>query len=320
MAIIVKPKYTIEESPCYSLTEIKKAIERAGRTCYRSEGLITETSHLKFVESLVKSGHGAMLEHGTVYLHFPYSTSSETEAMIYRFSHNPYSTIHKVQSVMDDVNDTSGFYVTTNFRVLVENNWLEYIDYICEQPTQYHDKRYTVRFTLQLVIEREYNRHRTHSLGSESTRFCNYNLDKYGNEITICQPDNVTDEDIAELQEGNDFWGYIRLLNDISNCKEDMDERMKAIDWWWFANLATEISYLNLVRLGWRPEQARTILPLDLKCESVHTAFKKDWISFFKLRSYISPSNKPHPDAIATAKPLMDEFIKRGFISEDELK
>lgn len=309
MALIIKPKYEIVESKGFSVEDVKKAIEVAGRTCYRSENFIKDKSYEKFVNMLCEHGHGAMLEHGTIYLKFSMPADNTIDVHTQEYLSNPYS---RVTLMGNDV------YVTTNYRVLEENGWLSDLEYICE-PTEFHEKRYTVRFTIQLVIEREYNRHRTHSLGSESTRYCNYNLDKFGNEITICQPDNVTDEDLKSVQ-CDDFWGYVRLLNDINIGKEIMDERMSAIDWWWFANLATEISYINLVKLGWKPEQARTILPLDLKCESVHTAFASDWVKFFRLRSYVTPSNKPHPDAIAMAKPLMDEFISKGYITEEDIK
>lgn len=53
------------------LEGIYKQIELAGRTCYKSEDKITETSAKEFVDRMIKSGHGAMLEHGTVYLRIP---------------------------------------------------------------------------------------------------------------------------------------------------------------------------------------------------------------------------------------------------------
>lgn len=67
---LCKPKFEIiEQQP--GIDGIYKMIELAGRTCYRSENKITENSAKGFVDRMIKSGHGAMLEHGTVYLRIP---------------------------------------------------------------------------------------------------------------------------------------------------------------------------------------------------------------------------------------------------------
>ena len=67
---LIKPSYEIWQQPS-GLEGIYKQIERVGRVCYRSEDKITEDSAKPFVDRIIKSGHGAMLEHGTVYLKIP---------------------------------------------------------------------------------------------------------------------------------------------------------------------------------------------------------------------------------------------------------
>lgn len=67
---LIKPSWEILEQES-GIDGIYKAIERAGRTCYKSEDKIIENSAKPFVDRMVKSGHGAMLEHGTVYLRIP---------------------------------------------------------------------------------------------------------------------------------------------------------------------------------------------------------------------------------------------------------
>lgn len=67
---LIKPKFEILEQQS-GIDGIYKMIELAGRTCYRSEDKITEDSAKGFVDRMIKSGHGAMLEHGTVYLRIP---------------------------------------------------------------------------------------------------------------------------------------------------------------------------------------------------------------------------------------------------------
>ena len=67
---LCKPSYEIWKQSS-GLEGIYKQIEKAGRVCYKSEDKITEDSAKPFVDRMVKSGHGAMLEHGTVYLKIP---------------------------------------------------------------------------------------------------------------------------------------------------------------------------------------------------------------------------------------------------------
>ena len=88
---------------------------------------------------------------------------------------------------------------------------------------------------------------------------------------------------------------------------------MNPVDVWWNANAYAEECYMRLLQLGWKPEQARVVLPLDTNTELVHTAFVSDWLHFFDLRA-LSKTGKAHPDMIAVAKPLYEEFKKRGYI------
>ena len=122
----------IEQGP--GLEGAFKQIEIAGRTCYKSEDKITPDSAQTFVQRMVNSGHGAMLEHGTIYLMIS-DQVDDFESIYEDFKHNKYSKTNY---------DGSYLYVTTNYRVLVENNWLYVLDYLCE-PTVLHEKRIAVR-------------------------------------------------------------------------------------------------------------------------------------------------------------------------------
>ena len=68
-----------------------------------------------------------------------------------------------------------------------------------------------------------------------------------------------------------------------------------------------------------KPEEARGILPLDLKSELVVTGFVSDWIHFFRLRSHIAATGKPHPDIQRLADSLMQEFIDKGYCTYEEI-
>ena len=158
---LCKPSFEIWNQPA-GLEGVYKQIEKVGRVCYKSEDKITEDSAKPFVERMIKSGHGAMLEHGTVYLCFPMAY----EHLYYRYGTNPYSFSYFSGS---KEKGTWRGIVTTNLRVLVENNWMDDLKFLCE-PTEYHEKRITVHFVCDRGVSHEFVRHRTFSFAQESTR------------------------------------------------------------------------------------------------------------------------------------------------------
>ena len=163
---LIKPSYEIWEQES-GLEGIYKMIEKIGRVCYKSEDKIAEGTAKPFVDRLMKSGHGAMLEHGTVYLRSSYDISvigGWRHSIGYKYSSNPYSRV-----TIDENADFRGIYVTTNLRVLVENGWLDDLKYLCE-PIEYHTKRVTVHFVCDRGVSHEFVRHRTFSFAQESTR------------------------------------------------------------------------------------------------------------------------------------------------------
>lgn len=281
---LVKPSFEILEQEA-GLEGMYKQIEKVGRTCYKSEDKIAEGTAKPFVDRMAKSKHGAMLEHGTVYLYIEY-TSPFSNFELYniglnmnmKYSRNKFS---RVTVITDDYYKTK-CYITTNYRVIVENNWLDDLHYICE-PTEYHEKRVTVKFICDRGVSHEFVRHRVFSFAQESTRYCNYTKDKFGNEITFIEPCWEMQEDEKEL---------------FTVCLENMEN-----------------AYNALISSGWTPQQARAILPNSLKTELVMTGFVDDWNHFFSLRtSIIAETGKPHPQASELADPLMEEFKARNLI------
>lgn len=258
-------------------------------------------------------GNCAMLEHGTVYLTIPMTDYAPDAINTYLC--NPYSKINECNTpiFIDKYgNKVKAWCVTTNLRVLVENNCLEDLEFLCE-PTKYHKKRVTVRFICDIGISREFNRHRVNSMAEQSTRYCNYSKDKFNNELAIITPQEFYNEDIKNHFEywGNDDDWIFRTM--CSTIAEQDDHKFEFLDTWYFANLATQWSYMRLLSLGWKPQQARRVLPLDLCTELVHTAFISDWKHFFELRC----ASNAHPQARELAIPLREEFINRGYISKN---
>ena len=92
---------------------------------------------------------------------------------------------------------------------------------------------------------------------------------------------------------------------------------------WWNLMIKAQDAYIYLTTTdeGYKlkPEEARGVLPLDLKSELIVTGFVSDWIHFFRLRSYIAATGKPHPDIQKLADPLMQEFIDRGYCTYEEI-
>lgn len=291
---IIDLHYELLNPNDYSFEEGKKFIERVARTCYKSEHLIQDGSAERMYKNLVSSEHYAMLEHYTVYLCVS-QINSEYETF-HKYALNKYS---KVSYYKDNT-----LYITTNLRVIIENGWDDDLKYALEQPTEYHEKRYTVKFYANIGVSREYNRHRVNSIAESSTRYCNYSKDKFGNEITVVKPSWYGDE--------SSVYSFKDICAMIAN---DSDDVFNPIDYWYFSMMACEYSYLNLVRLGQTAQEARGVLPLDTATELVHTAFSSDWSHFFDLRtSIIAKTGKPHPQAYELADPLYKEFVERKYI------
>ena len=298
---IIKPSFEIWDQE-EGLEGVYKQIERAGRVCYKSEDKITEDSAKEFVERMIKSGHGAMLEHGTVYLESSDGFAEGFNLLKRKYEKNPYSRVKIVHSSMTGIDH---IYVTTNFRVLVENDWLDDLKYICK-PTQFHEKRVTIHFVCDRGVSHEFVRHRVMSFAQESTRYCNYSKDKFGNELTFILPPWVDERQLGEQNSQE-----LIQMGSLSNptYTQDLNEL-----YFLFSLASSEVEYFNLINNGWKPQQARVVLPNSLKTELVMTGFVSDWKRFFRLRSRIAKTGKPHPQAQELADPLMDEFVKRGIM------
>lgn len=177
--------------------EILKSIEVCGRTCYKSENLITDDSAAKFVKNILNRGHESVIEHEKV----------------------------------------------------------------------------SVRIICDRGVSHEIVRHRIASYSQESTRYCNYQKDKFGNELTFIKPV---------------FW----------------DENSPEYDIWYDVTQKIEEKYMQLINLGAAPQEARSILPNSLKTEIVVTMNLREWRHFFKLRT----SEAAHPQMREIADMILEEF------------
>ena len=282
------------------LEGIFKQAELPGRICYGSQDKMAPGTAEKFVNGLMKSNHGAPLEHGSVYL----KADDEYHGNpLDKYRDNPYSKLRSVNGTK---------YVSTNLRVLFENGWLKDLeDYLCE-PTEFHEKRYTVRFTVDRFTGEEFLRHRKASFNRESTRYVLFTKEKFGGGSIkyIIPPWILDDKSRIEGYAEQDIDFYIDTMREHLQTKQPLDD----IFAWTFALKSAEWSYCYLVNeCGWKAEQARTVLPCAINSPLIKTAFLSDWKNFFNLRAK-GTTGKPHPQALELAVPLMNEFINRGYL------
>ncbi|MGN1317608.1 MAG: FAD-dependent thymidylate synthase [Lachnospirales bacterium] len=199
---IIEPYYVIEEE--IDALKIMRTIERAGRTCYKSEHNISDGSAEKFISNILKLGHESVIEH----------------------------------------------------------------------------EKITVRFICDRGVTHELVRHRIASYSQESTRYCNYTNDKFGNELTFIKPcfwDENTEDGKAKM--------------------EVFKESLKDI----------EEKYFKLIEMGAKPEEARSILPNSLKTEIVVTMNLREWRHYFKLRT----SERAHPQIREISNMLLNELKEK---------
>ena len=286
---LIKPSFKIiGQQP--GLEGLYKQIEMAGRTCYKSEDKITEDSAKEFVDRMIKSGHGAMLEHGTVYLLI--HDDDTTEYHIGEYEKNPFTKVN--------VGNGAWWCVTTNLRVLVENDWLDDLQYLCES-TKYHEKRITVKFVCDRGVSHEFVRHRVFSFAQESTRYCNYSKDKFDNEITYILPPWIGETDVRNFYENSKGDNFLKYNEDSLGGSFIFLFNLEEL----------EEAYITLVKEeGWKPQEARAILPNALKTELVMTGFVSDWKHFFELRD----AGSAHPQARELAQPLHKLFIEKQWL------
>ncbi len=265
---IIEQSAEICKTHGYTLQNIYKDIERAARVSYKSEDKITEDSAEKMVKRLINMKHYSPLEFGTVYLKFPNTSLKDLD--VEKYENNPFSAV--------TITKDSTRYVTTNYRVIIENRWEDDLEFLCE-PTKHHQRRTTVKFITNRAVSHELVRHRSMSFMQESQRYVAYDKGKFGSELTFIKPawEQLENEEIL-----------MRLT--LSHIEE---------------------TYMKLRGLGLKPQQTRQILPNATKTELYMCGFERDWAHFFELRDkpYVDPqmydlAHNLHSDFIHMKKKL----------------
>ena len=286
---LIKQSFEILEQKDFTLVGIKKFIERCGRVCYKSEDKITDTSYERFVRMLESRDHARPLEFGTVHL----------KMILPDFLGFMNSLL--TLGILNDIWIKSAYsgdiiYITTNYRYYLDiaKHLPNVKEYFTEEDNEYYPKRYTVHMILDRGVMDEFRTHVGLSHLAESTRYCNYSKDKFNNEVTFVIPSWCNSLVEGSKQEYSPFeinGDEVEFMNALQNAQN---------------------SYLSLLKMGWTPQQARSILPLGIKSELISCGFEDAWKNFFYRRD----AKDAHPMAREIAKPMHKEFIERGFIDK----
>lgn len=266
-------------------------IEKVGRTCYKSEDKITDDSAAKFVGNLIKRGHEAMIEHWDLVFKADYTTCERIVMVCnphlrwtFRLENFDYPAIisGNVRAWRDTIKahiDEFGYFPQFLFSI-VRDYPIFFPEYQHLLPETFDDSLFvpvsfsdlneeerrvhqsiTVKFICDRGVSHELVRHRVASFAQESTRYCNYSLDKFGREITVIRP--------SWCVEGSDAYKTWKVSCEIE-----------------------EAAYFNMLDVGCTPQEARSVLPNSTKTEVVMTMTRRWWDHFFDLRC----DKAAHPD------------------------
>ena len=258
---LIEPKVEIIKQGV-GLDGMYKHIELCGRTCYKSTYNITDNSAKPFADRMIKSQHYAMCEFGTVYLDINADAVCNYGVEEF-YMENPYSKM----SIKYDDDDVKHLYVTTNLRVLAENDRMSDLKFICS-PNQYHEQRITMKIICSRYVANEIVRHRVNSYAQESQRFCNYFKDKFGNVIVYIMPEGLSCENAKLVADAYEY------------CEK---------------------VYMQLIQNGVKQQTARTVLPGGNKTEIMVCGFASDLKHFFDLR-YYGTTGDPDPEMLRITK------------------
>ena len=282
---LIRQDFNIVNQKGFSIKDIKKHIEYCARISYKSQDRITDDSYEKFVNMLEKRDHTRPLEFGTVHLQMYISDFHKLRdtLCINNMWNDQWIKYHYVGKLT---------YVTTNYRYYLaiikvfpsaENDF-------DPQDDELYPKRYTVHFITSRGIMDEFRTHIGLSHLAESSRYCSYDKNRFGNELTFIIPNWVN-----------------------TNCpnKEQEGPSVASIEWS-TAMLDAEASYMNLIKMGCTAQEAREVLPLAVKSELISCGFEDAWSNFFYRRC----AKDAHPMAREIATKVRDKFKELNYVNQ----
>lgn len=297
---LIRQDFNIVNQKGFSIKDIKKHIEYCARISYKSQDRITDDSYEKFVNMLEKKGHSRPLEFGTVHLKM---ILPDFEGFIHSLL-----TIGMLNNIwIKHAYKGDEIYITTNYRYYLDI--IKYFPnvrkYLTEEDNEYYPKRYTVHFITSRGIMDEFRTHVGLSHLAESTRYCNYSKDKFDNQITFIIPNwiKLKYDYVSTNNVGNN---EIYINGVEQNRYDEEDEITKKF---LYSVQDAESAYIELLKKGCTPQQARELLPLAVKSELISCGFEDAWKNFFYRRCDLSA----HPMAREIATKVRDKFKELGY-------
>ena len=286
---LIKQSYSIIDQTKFDTISIKKQIEKCSRVCYKSENKITDDSYKRMVNMLIEHGHDRPLEFGTIHLRISEGIWND---MVLALATNYHYSTNWIQAKLH----FGEYFITTNYRyyLFLTKIYPEIEKYFTEEDNELFPKRHTVHFILSRGIMDEFRTHVGLSHLAESTRYCNYSKDKFDNQVTFVIPSWCNSLVEGPKQEYSPFGindDEVAFMNAIQNAQN---------------------SYLSLLKMGWTPQQARSVLPLGVKSELISCGFEDAWSNFFYRRC----AKDAHPMAREIAIPLQKRFKELNYINQ----
>lgn len=301
---------------------IYKAVRDASAICYQTNVDTMKKTPKEFVNDiLLKNGHTRPLEFGTVYLYRTWKFALNGEDsyneidtdFVNKYNDNRYSevVVKKGTGVVGGTIYTIvDVFITTNLRVIMQgwydrdidaynngydNNWLDDLQYLCDEPLDSHKKRYTFTMWMSRGCTDDNRTHITLSSICESTRFCNYSKGKFGSELTFIKPYWIDNETIEKYN---------------NSCGQGANEEtIKAFN---FLNLMKEQekNYMTASEMNLQPQQLKRLFPLGVKAELRLCGFMDSWENFLWRRC------DPHadPECVIVANEIKEMFNNKGLL------
>ncbi len=286
-------------SEVYSLDSLKGIcthIERCGRTCYKSENLITEETAIPFIAGILKSGHESVIEHANVIFSLKNTSDNhkifgmrDVRGLNVSLETDPDDQQQKiiVSGNMRAFRDLAKRYHVYDFLLQIGNPLFYVSD---DRSRTFSDLKIesvqqsrfsemhnyvTTHSVCDLGAYKDITRHRVASFSIESTRYCNYSKGKFGAELTMIDPCNI--------EKNSDMYAiWLKAMQDI------------------------EEKYMEMAQLGAKGDQLRMLLPHSTKADMVMTANVTEWKHIFSLRCHTAA----HPSVRLVTKMMLAECYK----------
>lgn len=330
---ITEAGFTILPTP-HRQDEILKHIERCGRVCYKSEDKITEDSAEKFVVNIIKRGHEAVLEHGSLCVRMPQSIKYNSLLPAMETGRWYAMAIFGMECCCEGGtpyrNYLRFFYDDGNSPVISGNvrAWRAFFEacrkLFVEIPREFRPLIQLNPVLLGQFLPDVVKRGEITSYVVWPEHLCASARLVHQDVSVLFTVDRGISHEIVRhrlasyCQESTRYCDYSagRFGGEITVIEPKALRHTPGYKIWMDSCRRAETAYFDLLDCGCSPQEARGVLPNSLKTEIVMTANLAEWRHFFQLRT----SRAAHPQMREVAIPLLREFKKRDPENFDDIQ